>query len=93
MGCSTVLSNKLSAIMEVSYNIYPVQQQSHYICNYRVLENVTSKTEAKLGISLAVKWLGLCTFTAEGVGSIPGCGTKIVQAMQRGQKYIYFWLI
>ena len=51
---------------------------------------MTNKTEAKLGISLAVQWLGFCTFTVEGVGSIPGCGTKILQAVQRGQIYIYF---
>ena len=29
------------------------------------------------GNSLAVQWLGLCTFTAEGPGSIPGWETKI----------------
>ena len=27
-----------------------------------------------------VQWLGLCTFTAKGAGSIPGQGTKIPQA-------------
>ena len=27
------------------------------------------------------QWLGLCAFTAEGAGSIPGWGTKIPQAM------------
>ena len=27
-----------------------------------------------------VQWLGLCAFTAEGPGSIPGRGTKILQA-------------
>ena len=27
-----------------------------------------------------VQWLGLLTFTAEGAGSIPSCGTKILQA-------------
>ena len=32
------------------------------------------------GNSLAVQWLGPCTFTAEGLGSIPGRGTKILQA-------------
>ena len=32
------------------------------------------------GNSLAVQWLGLGDFTAEGVGSIPGWGTKIPQA-------------
>ena len=38
------------------------------------------------GNSLAVQWLGLCAFTARGLGSIPGWGTKIPQAMQRSQK-------
>ena len=27
--------------------------------------------------SLAIQWLGLCTLTAEGPGSVPGQGTKI----------------
>ena len=31
--------------------------------------------------SLAVQWLGLWAFTAEGPGSIPCWGTKIPQAM------------
>ena len=39
-----------------------------------------------LGNSLAVEWLGLHAFTAEGVGSIPGWGIRIPQATQRGQK-------
>ena len=34
-----------------------------------------------LGNSLAVQWLELCTFTAKGLSSIPGQGTKILQAM------------
>ena len=33
-----------------------------------------------------VQWLELHAFTAEGLGSIPGQGTKIPQAMQYGQK-------
>ena len=33
-----------------------------------------------MGNSLAVQWLGLSAFTAEGSGSIPGWGTKILQA-------------
>ena len=37
-------------------------------------------------ISLAVQWLGLCTFTAEGPGSTPAWGTKILQAAWTGQK-------
>ena len=38
------------------------------------------------GNSLAVQWLGLCALTAEGLGSIPGRGTKTPQATWRGQK-------
>ena len=50
------------------------------------------------GNSLAVQWLGLCTFTAEGPGSILGQGTKIPQATQRDQNRqtnnlpLYVWL-
>ena len=36
-----------------------------------------------LGRSLVVQWLGLCTFTTEGAGLIPGQGTKIPQATWR----------
>ena len=36
--------------------------------------------------SLALQWLELCTFTADGPDSIPGQGTKIPQATQYGQK-------
>ena len=35
---------------------------------------------------MAVQWLGLHGFTAEGTGSIPGLGTKIPQAVQGSQK-------
>ena len=39
-----------------------------------------------MGNSLAVQWLRLCAFTVEGLGLIPGGGTKIPQAAWRGQK-------
>ena len=39
-----------------------------------------------LGNSLVVRWVGRCAFTAEGMGSIPGQGTKIPQAVQRSKK-------
>ena len=45
-----------------------------------------NEKEVVSGNSLAVQWLGLCTFTAEGTGSIPGRGTKIPQATWHGQK-------
>ena len=45
------------------------------------------KTQTKYcGTSLAVQWLGLHASTAGGPGSIPGLGTKILPAPQRGQK-------
>ena len=37
------------------------------------------------GTSLAVQWLRLCPSNAGGKGSIPGQGTKIPHAVQRGQ--------
>ena len=36
--------------------------------------------------SLAVQWLRLCTSTAGVKSSIPGRGTKILSAVQCGQK-------
>ena len=39
----------------------------------------------KHGISLAVQWLRLCTFSAGATGSIPGRGTKTPHAMQQSQ--------
>ena len=38
------------------------------------------------GNSLVVQWLGLSALTAEGLGSIPGRGTKIPQAVRCSQK-------
>ena len=40
----------------------------------------------KTGTSLVVQWLRLHASNAGGMGSIPGQGTKIPQAMQCGQK-------
>ena len=39
-----------------------------------------------VGNSLAVQWLGLCISTVVSTGSIPGQGSKILHAMQHGQK-------
>ena len=38
------------------------------------------------GTSLAIQWLGVFPFTAEGVGSIPGQGTKIPQVAHAAKK-------
>ena len=37
-----------------------------------------------MGNSLAVQWLGLRNFTAEGPGSFSGQGTKFLQAERHG---------
>ena len=39
-----------------------------------------------IGNSLVLQLLGLCTFTAEGAGSIPGQGTEIPQAAVHQKK-------
>ena len=52
-------------------------------------EFVTLLANAKipnLGNSLVVQWLGLHAFTAEGLDSIPGLGTKIPQVHCAAEK-------
>ena len=44
----------------------------------------TNQELYNVGNSLGVWWLGLCTFTAKGLGSIPGQGTKVLQAERCG---------
>lgn len=36
--------------------------------------------------SLVIQWLRYCASTAEGMGSVPGLGAKIPQALQHGKK-------
>ena len=43
---------------------------------------ITYENELVLGTSAVVQWLGLWGSIAGGVGSIPGWGTKILQATQ-----------
>ena len=47
---------------------------------------VPSSEQGTMGTSLAVQWLRLCASSAGGMGSIPGQGTKIPHATQRGKK-------
>ena len=46
-----------------------------------------------LGASVVVQWLRLCTSTVQGLGSIPGWGTKIPHAAHCGPPKIFFHLI
>ena len=52
----------------------------------RQLEAWDEQRQENRGNSLVVQWLGLCAFTAEGVGLIPGRGTKISQPAHRAAK-------
>ena len=52
----------------------------------RKKKRINSKKREEVGNSLAVQWLRLTTFTADGAGSIPGWGTKILQATHCSQK-------
>ena len=57
----------------------------------RVGHNWATELKNGLGTSLVVQWLGLCAFTAEGPGLIPGWGDKILQAVWYGQKSGGWW--
>ena len=59
-------------------------QNTYYLALYgkRLL---ISALNQNIRNSLVVQWLGLHVFTAKGMGSIPGQGTKIPQARQHGQ--------
>ena len=59
------------------------QNLKNLVLEFWSFENVEYKIQ---GTSLAVQWLGPLAFTAKGVGSIPGRGTKIPQVPRRGQK-------
>ena len=54
--------------------------------------NVICKKKNPPWNSLVVQWLGLCASTAGGPGSIPGRGTKILQAALCSQK-TKLWLL
>ena len=47
---------------------------------------VYRKYRRRIRTSIAVQWLRVHASTAAGAGSIPGWGTKILCAMQNGQK-------
>lgn len=51
---------------------------------HQFFDILCSKVEI-LGNSLEVEWLGLSAFTVEGMGSIPGQESKILQAVQCSQ--------
>ena len=50
------------------------------------VREVNAGKEHGLGNSLVVQWLGLSTFTAGGLGSIPSWGTKIPSKNRKKKK-------
>ena len=68
-----------------NYSSQASAQVSHHPSSHNYIPQLFLKM-GTFGDSLMVQWLGLHSFTAEGTGSIPGRGTKILQAAQRGQK-------
>lgn len=51
----------------------------------QIIEAINALENTNMGI-LVVRWLGLCSLTANGKGSIPVKGTKIPQALRYGPK-------
>lgn len=51
----------------------------------QIIETINALENTNMGI-LVVHWLGLCSLTAKGKGSIPVKGTKIPQALRYGPK-------
>ena len=80
---------ELSGVMQTFYIMIMVvltllcvsnlmKQVVNFTVRYSSL-NKTHFTKSFLGNSLVVQWLELGAFTAKGVGSITGWGTKILQ--------------
>ena len=80
------------------HSFYTFSQVSDSSVRFRIVPGPAFLTHSQINISnlncpkwslrtsLSVQWLGLCPFTAEGPGSIPGRGTKIPQALWYGKK-------
>ena len=69
-----------------SFSMLPIMVQCLTIPHILLSIYYQFKKYFLLGTFLVVQWLGLCTLTAEGPGSIPGQGTKILQAAQCDKK-------
>ena len=84
-NCQTV-SHSGSTILFTSSNAW-LFWRSTYCIAWLTRELMTLYIYLKVsGNSLVVQWLKLCTSMAGGLDSIPGQGTKILKAVQCGQK-------
>ena len=82
---------KIPTCLLAQKNQHPNIKQKQY-CNKfnkdfkKMLKKKMSLAVGVGGTSLAIQWLGVFPFTAEGVGSIPGQGTKIPQVAHAAKK-------
>ncbi|XP_029074698.1 CBP80/20-dependent translation initiation factor isoform X2 [Monodon monoceros] len=63
-----------------------VKEDAVLCCSMELQGQSCAFRKQSKGNPLAVQWLGLRASSAEDTGSIPGRGTKILQAARRGQK-------
>ena len=78
---------KWVVLLSVVFQFCKKKSSGDWLHNNVTIINITEHLKiVKLGNSLAVQWLGLCTFTAEFGGSVPGQGTKITQTAWCGKK-------
>ena len=87
MKWSHTLKNQISHTNQVKDDLAILKSNYHLIklvWGHRELS--PSDKNGLSGNSLAVQWLGLCTFTAEDLSSVSGCRTRILQAEWHSQK-------
>ena len=73
-------------LQHINKNVYRIVSRitvEDFIVILSVWEDEANKNKRTVK-SLVVQWLELSIFTAEGLGSIPGRGTKILQAALHG---------
>ena len=77
--------------IQVGSSLAEPQGKPIYTMGYYAAIKILFSKNKSCENSLAIQWLGLCTFTAKPPGLIPGQGTKIPQAAQHGQKRKNKW--
>ena len=82
-GCS---SRMLAIFLKKCFNDNKISWLEDRCSNLFQQGEVQMKNRVSFEMSLVVQWLGLCASNEGGASSIPGQGTKILQAMQHCQK-------
>ena len=77
---------KISVHVLAVSRVYTVCQIHQVNPHHREFPGISPLRTQTQGIPLVVQWLGLCTSTVGGPGSIPGWGTKILQSAPAKKK-------